>query len=79
MNNYLDFQIWKLSKLFLFAFFSLLCKGQNFGTNNINKGWRGCNSITDNDSDEKSVGKDETKFYTNGKMKVEVKKSGNKK
>lgn len=79
MKNYLNFQLRKLSILFLFTFFSLPGHGQSVGTNILNKGLCGCNSITDNDSDVKSEGKDETEFYSNGKMKVEVKKNGGKK
>jgi hypothetical protein len=57
----------------------MVARGQNTATNIISKGLCGCNSIAENDSTIKSEGKDQMKFYSNGEMKVSVKKIGNKK
>lgn len=79
MSNYFDFCFRKLPLSFLFAFFSVVVLGQNTTTNILSNGLCGCNSITGSDSTLKSLGKGKMEFYSNGKMKVDVKKIGNKK
>lgn len=79
VSNSFDFHFRKLPITFLFALFSLLGLGQNAATNILSQGLCGCNSIMANDSALKSNEKDGMKFYSNEKMKYEVKKIGNKK
>lgn len=79
VNNYFDFYFRRLSLTILSAFFSFTGLGQNVATNILSNELCGCNSIIENDNVVKSNGKDDMKFYSNGKMKVEVKKNGSKK
>lgn len=78
MSNYFALSLRKLPITFLFAFFSVVGLGQNSETNILSNGLCGCNSMTERDDALKSDGKDQMKFYSNGKLKYEVKKNGNK-
>lgn len=78
MSNYFDFGFRKFPITLLFAFFSVIGLGQNTETNILRNGLCGCISITERDSTLMSEGKDQMGFYSNGKMKYEVKKNGNK-
>lgn len=79
MSNYFALSLRKLPITFLFAFFSVVGLGQNSETDILSNGLCGCNSMTERDDALKFDGKDQMKFYSNGKLKYEVKKNGNKK